>query len=160
MNQSKKQLESGSADQQAPLPAGNESKNERHRESCRPEEDSEANFLNLGAGTSSNRAPRGRRNSARKKIDQCRKSTMEFPKKFTQMNDIDFDELLECAEENIEHSAFFASSLQLMGIIDSTIGAIDERLTKKKARIMNLTSAKHKNGVDMEAHQHLLAKVH
>ena len=28
-----------------------------------------------------------------------------------QMNDIDFDELLECAEENIESSAFFASSV-------------------------------------------------
>ena len=26
------------------------------------------------------------------------------------MNDIDFDELLECADENIENTAFFASS--------------------------------------------------
>ena len=58
------------------------------------------------------------------------------------LNDLDFDELLECAEENIENSAFFASSVQLMGIIDSTITAIDERLTKKKSRIMNLPSVK------------------
>lgn len=28
-----------------------------------------------------------------------------------QMNDVDFDELLECADENIESSAFFASSM-------------------------------------------------
>lgn len=56
-----------------------------------------------------------------------------------QMNDLDFEELLECAEENIENSAFFASSVQLMGIIDGTISAIDERLTKKKARIMQST---------------------
>ena len=56
------------------------------------------------------------------------------------MNDLDFEELLECAEENIENSAFFASSVQLMGIIDGTISAIDERLTKKKARIINLPS--------------------
>ena len=28
-----------------------------------------------------------------------------------QMNDLDFEELLECAEENIENSAFFASSV-------------------------------------------------
>lgn len=59
-----------------------------------------------------------------------------------QMNDLDFEELLECAEENIENSAFFASSVQLMGIIDGTISAIDERLTKKKARIINLPSTK------------------
>jgi len=52
------------------------------------------------------------------------------------MNDVDFDELLECAEESIESSAFFASSVQILGIIDSTIGAIDDRLTKKKASIM------------------------
>ena len=44
------------------------------------------------------------------------------------LTDVDFDELLDCAEENIENSAFFASSLQLMGIIDSTICAIDDRL--------------------------------
>ena len=53
-----------------------------------------------------------------------------------QMDDIDFDELLECAEDNIESSAFFASSVQILGILDSTIGAIDDRLTKKKASIM------------------------
>ena len=62
------------------------------------------------------------------------------------LNDLDFDELLECAEENIENSAFFASSVQLMGIIDSTITAIDERLTKKKSRIMNLPSVKNAGG--------------
>jgi len=28
-----------------------------------------------------------------------------------QINDFDFDELLECADENIENSAFFASSV-------------------------------------------------
>ena len=27
------------------------------------------------------------------------------------INDLDFEELLECAEENIENSAFFASSV-------------------------------------------------
>ena len=59
-----------------------------------------------------------------------------------QMNDLDFEEHLECAEENSENSAFFASSVQLMGIIDGTISAIDERLTKKKARIINLPSTK------------------
>ena len=56
------------------------------------------------------------------------------------INDIDYEELLECAEENIETTAFFASSMQLMGIIDSTISAIDDRLTKKKSRIINLPS--------------------
>ena len=53
-----------------------------------------------------------------------------------QMNDVDFDELLECADENIESSAFFASSMQILGILDGTIGAIEDRLTKKKASIM------------------------
>ena len=71
-----------------------------------------------------------------------------------QMNDLDFEELLECAEENIENSAFFASSVQLMGIIDGTISAIDERLTKKKARIMQSTK-------NAEINQRLLTpKVH
>ena len=77
-----------------------------------------------------------------------------------QINDLDFDELLECAEENIENSAFFASSVQLMGIIDNTIGAIDERLSKKKSRIIGLSSTKntHQNMLD---HQRLLTpKVH
>ena len=68
--------------------------------------------------------------------------TFDLTTNLMQMNDLDFEELLECAEENIENSAFFASSVQLMGIIDGTISAIDERLTKKKARIMNLQSTK------------------
>ena len=82
-----------------------------------------------------------------------------------QINDLDFEELLECAEENIENSAFFASSVQLMGIIDSTINAIDERLSKKKSRIIGLPSTKNNaaassitNAVE---HQRLLTpKVH
>lgn len=49
------------------------------------------------------------------------------------MNDIDFDELLECADENIENTAFFASSSQVLSILDSTIAAIDERLSKKRS---------------------------
>lgn len=53
-----------------------------------------------------------------------------------QMNDVDFDELLDCAQEDIESSAFFSSSMQILGIIDNTIGAIDDRLAKKKASIM------------------------
>jgi len=77
------------------------------------------------------------------------------------MNDLDFDELLECAEENIENSAFFASSVQLMNIIDSTISAIDERLTKKKSRIMNLPSVKNGNATVLESHTRLLTpRVH
>lgn len=77
------------------------------------------------------------------------------------MNDLDFDELLECAEENIENSAFFASSVQLMNIIDSSIIAIDERLTKKKSRFMNLPSTKNKGTVILESHGRLLTpKVH
>lgn len=65
------------------------------------------------------------------------------------MHDLDLDELLECAEENIENSAFFASSVQLMGIIDSTINAIDERLSKKKSRILNMPSSKNSNTAGM-----------
>ena len=61
------------------------------------------------------------------------------------MHDLDLDELLECAEENIENTAFFASSVQLMGIIDSTISAIDERLAKKKSRILTMPSTKNSN---------------
>ena len=61
------------------------------------------------------------------------------------MHDLDLDELLECAEENIENTAFFASSVQLMGIIDSTISAIDERLAKKKSRILAMPSTKNSN---------------
>ena len=74
------------------------------------------------------------------------------------MNELDFEELLECAEENIESSAFFASSVQLMGIIDNTINAIDERLTKKKSRILNHPSAKNKNAATLDPHHqsHLL----
>ena len=75
------------------------------------------------------------------------------------MSDLDFDSLLECAEENIENSAFFASSVQLMGIIDSTIGAIDERLTKKKSRILNLPSAKN-NKAEAHARTLLTSSVH
>ena len=51
-------------------------------------------------------------------------------------NEFDFNELLECADENIENSAFFSSSVQIMGLLDGAINAIDERLSKKKASIM------------------------
>ena len=77
------------------------------------------------------------------------------------MNDFDIDELLECAEENIENSAFFASSVQLMGIIDSTISAIDERLTKKKSRMLNnLPSVKNANskGLQNDGYSQLLSQ--
>ena len=78
-----------------------------------------------------------------------------------QMNDLDFEELLECAEENIENSAFFASSVQLMGIIDGTISAIDERLTKKKARIINLQSTKNADLLQSQQQKMMLTpKVH
>ena len=53
-------------------------------------------------------------------------------------SDFDFNELLECTDENIENSAFFASSVQVLGLLDGAINAIDERLTKKKASIMPL----------------------
>lgn len=78
------------------------------------------------------------------------------------MNDLDFEELLECAEENIENSAFFASSVQLMGIIDGTISAIDERLTKKKARIINLQSTKNADLLQSQQQQKIMLtpKVH
>ena len=78
------------------------------------------------------------------------------------MNDLDFEELLECAEENIENSAFFASSVQLMGIIDGTISAIDERLTKKKARIINLQSTKNADLLQSQQQQKMMLtpKVH
>lgn len=59
------------------------------------------------------------------------------------LTDLDFDELLECAEEDIESSAFFASSVQIMGILDQALGAIDDRLQKKKAQIVPLASTKH-----------------
>ena len=58
------------------------------------------------------------------------------------LTDLDFDELLECAEEDIESSAFFASSVQIMGILDQALGAIDDRLSKKKAQIAPLGSTK------------------
>lgn len=53
------------------------------------------------------------------------------------MTDIDFDELLECADENIENTAFFASSSQVLSILDSTIAAIDDRLLKKRSKIIS-----------------------
>lgn len=63
-----------------------------------------------------------------------------------QTNDLDFDELLECAEENIENTAFFASSMQIFDLIDNAITAIDERVAKKKSRILhNLPSTKNTN---------------
>jgi len=59
------------------------------------------------------------------------------------MNDIDFDELLDCAEENIENSAFFASSTQVLSILDNTILAIDERLSKKRSSIVPASGTLH-----------------
>lgn len=73
----------------------------------------------------------------------------DFSLNSMKMHDLDLHELLECAEENIENSAFFASSVQLMGIIDSTIGAIDDRLSKKKSRILNMPSTKNSNAAGM-----------
>ena len=61
-----------------------------------------------------------------------------MPTNLMKFNDFDFNELLECADENIENSAFFASSVQVLGLLDSAINAIDDRLTKKKASIMPL----------------------
>lgn len=73
----------------------------------------------------------------------------EVPDNLMKLNDVDFEELLECAEENIENSAFFASSVQLMSIIDSTIYAIDERISKKKSRIISTKN-------NLEVHTHLM----
>ena len=103
----------------------------------------------------------GSNNQAKKRHDrkgslaapaQRRKSlkTVDIASNIMKMNDLDFEELLECAEENIENSAFFASSVQLMGIIDGTISAIDDRLSKKKSRIFNLPSTKNKNAQNLE----------
>ena len=50
------------------------------------------------------------------------------------MHDLDLHKLLECAEENIENSALFACSDQLLGIIDNRISAIDEKLHRKHNR--------------------------
>lgn len=73
----------------------------------------------------------------------------EMPDNLMKLNDIDIDELLECAEDDIENSAFFASSVQVMGIFDSMICAIDDRLSKKKSRII---STKNNGGVGMDSH--------
>ena len=72
------------------------------------------------------------------------------------MNDFDIDELLECADENIQNHAFFASSVSLMRILDSSIFAIDDRLVKKKSRI--LPSAKNSNAVLEPHQQHLFSQ--
>ena len=42
------------------------------------------------------------------------------------------DELLNCTENDIENSVFFASNIQLLSIMDSSIRAIDSRLARKK----------------------------
>ena len=114
-------------------------------------EDQEAQLMmNNGRSSSTHKAARDSRrrsgkNTVTNKQHQQRSNnykTFDLTSNLMQMNDLDFEELLECAEENIENSAFFASSVQLMGIIDGTISAIDERLTKKKARIINLQSTK------------------
>lgn len=75
----------------------------------------------------------------------------DLPSNLMKMNDFDFNELMECAEENIENSAFFASSLQLMNIIDGMSSAIDERLSKKKSRIP-MASTKNSAAL-LESHQ-------
>ena len=77
------------------------------------------------------------------------RQNFDFSLNSMKMHDVDLDELLECAEENIENSAFFASSVQVMGILDSTINAIDERLSKKKLRILNMPSTTNSNAVGM-----------
>ena len=49
------------------------------------------------------------RNGQVRAVDSTPK--FDYAANLMQMDDIDFDELLECAEENIESSAFFASSV-------------------------------------------------
>lgn len=116
-------------------------------------EDQEANFLHLANNSSVHKLPLNdakKRSSFKKPANSNKRpiQTFDLSTNLMKMNDLDFDELLECAEENIENSAFFSSSVKLMGIIDSTISAIDERLTKKKSRILNnLPSAKNGNTV-------------
>lgn len=44
---------------------------------------------------------------SRAPVGKSRKYTAD---ELLEMNNIDFDELLECADENIENTAFFASS--------------------------------------------------
>ena len=51
--------------------------------------------------------------------------TFDLSTNLMKLNDLDFEQLLECAEEDIETTAFFASSVQLMGIIDGMTNAID-----------------------------------
>ena len=111
-------------------------------------EDPEANYVNYGSNN--NQGKQQRRHDRKGSLAAPatrRKSlkTADIASNIMKMNDLDFEELLECAEENIENSAFFASSVQLMGIIDGTISAIDDRLSKKKSRIFNLPSTKNKN---------------
>lgn len=132
-------------DQQAPEPA--EEDHDEENTNLLGLEDQEAQqLLNYGRSASTHKVTRERRRSGKNSVtnNNVQKSnnykTFDLTSNLMQMNDLDFEELLECAEENIENSAFFASSVQLMGIIDGTISAIDERLTKKKARIINLPS--------------------
>lgn len=90
-----------------------------------------------------------KRSSFKKPRGYNMRQNFDFSLNSMKMHDVDLDELLECAEENIENSAFFASSVQVMGILDSTINAIDERLSKKKLRILNMPSTTNSNAVGM-----------
>lgn len=46
------------------------------------------------------------------------------------MDELDIDELLEC--DDIEQSALFNSSKQLLSVIDNVIGNIDDRINYKR----------------------------
>ena len=113
----------------------------------------------MGRSSSTHKIASNRLHSSKNHVPSQRATlrTFDLSSNIMKMNDLDFDELLECAEENIENSAFFASSVQLMGIIDSTINSIDERLAKKKSRILNLPSTKNSHAAVLDQHQPMLA---
>lgn len=56
---------------------------------------------------------RDKKRTSKKPCDDKRSKMQPFDlsQNLMKMNDLDFEELLECAEENIESSAFFASSV-------------------------------------------------
>mgnify|MGYP006889553941 CR=1 FL=1 len=83
----------------------------------------------------------------------------DLGKNVMKLDDFDFDELLECSAEDIEYSAFFASSFQLMKLVDGMTGAIDDRLTKKKLGLVPLQSTKNNAGSSMLS-QRMFTKVH
>ena len=46
------------------------------------------------------------------------------------MDDLDIDELLEC--DDIEQTAFFNSSKQIMNVLENVIGMLDDKINSKR----------------------------